>query len=173
MVTWKIPLIFEYLHDYSKFESIRIISINSITNSQLFQSYSQTLDASSVEFLSFFRVQDVETCHVTWLDSTRRNRRFVSRFELSTISTFHHVERLARSDVRPIFFCLLCGYYIDSISRQLVRDMAPVINPEEDYLTIVAAEEQIAATHAKRKKELEDAHAKLKGTCPDHLPVDW
>ncbi|RXW22721.1 hypothetical protein EST38_g3132 [Candolleomyces aberdarensis] len=43
-----------------------------------------------------------------------------------------------------------------------IRDMLPIIDPEEDYLTIVAAEEKIVASEAKRKKELEEAHAKLK-----------
>ena len=41
--------------------------------------------------------------------------------------------------------------------------MLPIIDPEEDYLTIVAAEEKIVASEARRKKELEEAHAKLKG----------
>ncbi|KAF8162911.1 hypothetical protein B0H34DRAFT_299817 [Crassisporium funariophilum] len=40
--------------------------------------------------------------------------------------------------------------------------MLPIINPEEDYLTIVAAEEKIAISEARRKKELEEAHANLK-----------
>lgn len=43
--------------------------------------------------------------------------------------------------------------------------MAPIIDPEEDYLTILSAEEQIALTEAKRKKELEDAQANLKCMC--------
>ncbi|TFK42939.1 hypothetical protein BDQ12DRAFT_644890 [Crucibulum laeve] len=43
-----------------------------------------------------------------------------------------------------------------------IRDMLPIIDPEEDYLTIVAAEERIATTEGKRKKELEEAHANLK-----------
>ena len=41
------------------------------------------------------------------------------------------------------------------------------MNPDEDYLTIVAAEEKIAASEAKRKKELEESHANLKGLCLD------
>ena len=41
--------------------------------------------------------------------------------------------------------------------------MLPIIDPEEDYLTIVAAEEKIAAAETKRKRELEDAYANLKG----------
>ncbi|KAF8739472.1 hypothetical protein AX14_009455 [Amanita brunnescens Koide BX004] len=43
-----------------------------------------------------------------------------------------------------------------------IRDMRPIIDPEEDYLTIVAAEESIAASEAKRKKQMEEAHANLK-----------
>jgi kinetochore protein Spc24 len=42
--------------------------------------------------------------------------------------------------------------------------MLPIINPEDDYLTIVAAEENIAASEARKKKEFEEAHTKLKGT---------
>ena len=40
--------------------------------------------------------------------------------------------------------------------------MLPIIDPEEDYMTIVAAEEKIIASETKRKKELEEAHAKLR-----------
>jgi kinetochore protein Spc24, fungi type len=47
--------------------------------------------------------------------------------------------------------------------RQLIRDMAPIIDPEEDYLTILAAEEQIASAEARRKRELDETHAHLKG----------
>lgn len=47
-----------------------------------------------------------------------------------------------------------------------IRDMRPIIDPEEDYLTIVAAEESIAVSEAKRKKQLEEAHANLKGAHP-------
>lgn len=41
--------------------------------------------------------------------------------------------------------------------------MLPVMDPEEDYMTIVAAEEKMGASEAVRKKELEEAHATLKG----------
>lgn len=51
------------------------------------------------------------------------------------------------------------------ILRKAIRDMHPIIDPEEDYLTIVTAEQTFAASEAKRKKELEEAHAKLKGSC--------
>ncbi|KAF7777519.1 hypothetical protein Agabi119p4_3591 [Agaricus bisporus var. burnettii] len=43
-----------------------------------------------------------------------------------------------------------------------IRDMRPVINPDEDYLTIVAVEQTVTASEARRKKELEEAHAKFK-----------
>ena len=58
--------------------------------------------------------------------------------------------------------------------------MVPIIDPEDDYLTIAAAEEQMALTHDVRQKELHEAHAKLKresssrpSTVPDiiHLLV--
>ncbi len=39
----------------------------------------------------------------------------------------------------------------------------PVMDPEEDYMTIVAAEERISASETARQKELEEAHANLKG----------
>ena len=41
--------------------------------------------------------------------------------------------------------------------------MLPIIDPEEDYLTIVAAEERIAATESRRKKEIEEAQGNMKG----------
>ncbi|KNZ75452.1 putative kinetochore protein spc24 [Termitomyces sp. J132] len=40
--------------------------------------------------------------------------------------------------------------------------MFPIIDPEEDYLTIVAAEEKIAATESQRKREIEEAQANMK-----------
>jgi len=44
--------------------------------------------------------------------------------------------------------------------------MLPVMDPEEDYMTIVAAEEGISASEAERKKVLEEVHANLKGLLP-------
>ena len=38
-----------------------------------------------------------------------------------------------------------------------------MMDPEEDYMTIAAAEAKISSSEAARKKELEEAHAKLKG----------
>lgn len=40
--------------------------------------------------------------------------------------------------------------------------MIPVIDPEEDYLTIAAAEEQMSITEEERRKELEEAHGKMR-----------
>jgi kinetochore protein Spc24 len=51
------------------------------------------------------------------------------------------------------------GLQFDS---KAIQEMLPIIDPEEDYLTIVAAEEKIAASEAKRKKELDDIHGNLK-----------
>ncbi|KAF9036566.1 hypothetical protein BJ165DRAFT_1504375 [Panaeolus papilionaceus] len=47
-------------------------------------------------------------------------------------------------------------------AAKLIRDMLPIMDPDEDYLTIVSAEESIASSEARRKKELEAAHANLK-----------
>ena len=41
------------------------------------------------------------------------------------------------------------------------------MDPEEDYMTIAEAEELMAKTEGVRKKELDDAHAKLRGS---HTP---
>jgi hypothetical protein len=48
--------------------------------------------------------------------------------------------------------------------RKLIRDMAHMMDPDEDYISIAATEQQTAATKAHRKKELEDAHANIKGS---------
>ncbi|KAF8201465.1 hypothetical protein BJ912DRAFT_1019420 [Pholiota molesta] len=47
-------------------------------------------------------------------------------------------------------------------ATKLIREMLPIIDPDDDYLTIVAAEEKIGISEARRKKELEEAHANLK-----------
>ncbi|KAF5365727.1 hypothetical protein D9758_003131 [Tetrapyrgos nigripes] len=43
-----------------------------------------------------------------------------------------------------------------------IQAMAAMIDPEEDYMTIVDAEEKFADSEAKRKKELEEAYSRLK-----------
>ncbi len=47
--------------------------------------------------------------------------------------------------------------------RKTIRDIIPIIDPEEDYLAIAAAEEQMAVIEAARKKELDDAQSKMRG----------
>jgi kinetochore protein Spc24, fungi type len=49
-------------------------------------------------------------------------------------------------------------------SRKLLRDMASFMDPEADYLAIVATEEQTALAENKRKRELEQAYTDLKGS---------
>jgi hypothetical protein len=39
-----------------------------------------------------------------------------------------------------------------------------MMDPDEDYISIAATEQQTATTKANRKKELEEAHANLKGS---------
>ncbi|KAI0708987.1 hypothetical protein C8Q76DRAFT_654415 [Earliella scabrosa] len=43
-----------------------------------------------------------------------------------------------------------------------IREMVPIIDPEDDYLTIAAAEERMALTQDVRQKELHEAHLRLK-----------
>lgn len=45
--------------------------------------------------------------------------------------------------------------------------MIPIIDPEEDYLTIASAEEQMTITEHARQKELHEAHSKMRG---EHSP---
>jgi len=47
-------------------------------------------------------------------------------------------------------------------TTKVIQEMLPVMDPEADYMTIVAAEGKITSSEAARKKELEEAHAKLK-----------
>jgi len=49
--------------------------------------------------------------------------------------------------------------------------MRPIIDPKDDYVNIIDAEQKLAASEAKRKKELEEAHANLKGS-PDNIFED-
>ena len=51
-------------------------------------------------------------------------------------------------------------------TSKAIRDMIPIIDPEEDYLTIAAAEEQMAVTEAARKKELDETQSKMRGMYP-------
>ncbi|THU99390.1 hypothetical protein K435DRAFT_717928 [Dendrothele bispora CBS 962.96] len=43
-----------------------------------------------------------------------------------------------------------------------IQEMAPMIDPDEDYVAIVEAEEKFAESEAKRRKELEEAYSRLK-----------
>jgi kinetochore protein Spc24 len=48
--------------------------------------------------------------------------------------------------------------------------MTTLMDPEEDYLSIIAMEEDAAAAEAKRNQELDQAHANLKGLSFNLLP---
>ena len=67
-------------------------------------------------------------------------------------------------DVHEAMLVLMLLLFFSELSphSKAIRDMLPIIDPEEDYLTIVAAEERIASAEDKRKKELEEAHANLR-----------
>ncbi|KAK7015003.1 hypothetical protein R3P38DRAFT_2998914 [Favolaschia claudopus] len=43
-----------------------------------------------------------------------------------------------------------------------LRGVKAVVDPDDDYLTLVAAEEAIAGSEAKRKKEVDELHSHLK-----------
>ncbi|OCH95614.1 hypothetical protein OBBRIDRAFT_745376 [Obba rivulosa] len=43
-----------------------------------------------------------------------------------------------------------------------LREMVTIIDPEEDYLTIAAAEEQMNLTEEARRKELEETHSRVR-----------
>ncbi|KAH9842955.1 uncharacterized protein C8Q71DRAFT_735315 [Rhodofomes roseus] len=43
-----------------------------------------------------------------------------------------------------------------------IREMIPIIDPEEDYLTIAAAEEQMSITEEERRKEMEEAQSRVR-----------
>ncbi|KAL0947088.1 hypothetical protein HGRIS_013229 [Hohenbuehelia grisea] len=45
---------------------------------------------------------------------------------------------------------------------KLIKEMMPIVDPEEDFNTIVIAEEHIAASEARKRKELDEAHGNLK-----------
>lgn len=110
-----------------------------------------------------------------------------SLLEHTVFQTLQYVNRCTRHDVRTGHFLRTFARFDDSESKA-IRDMVPIIDPEEDYLTIAAAEEQMAITEAARKKELGEAQANMRGTCymaspllircPDvqgfqHWPVFW
>lgn len=48
--------------------------------------------------------------------------------------------------------------------------MAAMMDPEDDYNTIVEAEEKIKASRVHREKEIEEAHANMKGASSIHIP---
>ena len=43
-----------------------------------------------------------------------------------------------------------------------IREMIPIIDPEEDYLTIAAAEEQMSLTEEERRKEIGEAQSRVR-----------
>ncbi|KAJ7343646.1 hypothetical protein DFH08DRAFT_873287 [Mycena albidolilacea] len=47
-------------------------------------------------------------------------------------------------------------------AMEVLHSVKAVVGPDDDYYTIVAAEQTIAAAEAKRKKELDELHANLK-----------
>lgn len=43
------------------------------------------------------------------------------------------------------------------------------MDPDEEYITIASAEEQMSMTEAARKKEIDESRAKMKGECVSRL----
>ena len=48
-------------------------------------------------------------------------------------------------------------------TSKVIQEMLPVMDPEEDYMTIIAADAKIKSSEVARMKQLEEAHTKLKG----------
>ena len=49
-----------------------------------------------------------------------------------------------------------------SACRKAIKEMIPIIDPEEDYLTIAAAEEQMSITEEERRKEIGEAQSRVR-----------
>lgn len=49
--------------------------------------------------------------------------------------------------------------------------MIPIIDPEEDYLTIAAAEEQMSITEEERRKELTEAQSRIRCQSYRRIPM--
>lgn len=52
-----------------------------------------------------------------------------------------------------------------------IKESVQIMDPDEEYITIASAEEQMSLTEAARKKELDEARSKMKGTA--HGAVLW
>ena len=48
-------------------------------------------------------------------------------------------------------------------SSKALRESVQIMDPDEEYITIASAEEQMSATAAARKKELDAARSNMKG----------
>ncbi|KAJ3811547.1 Spc24 subunit of Ndc80-domain-containing protein [Lentinula lateritia] len=57
-----------------------------------------------------------------------------------------------------------------SETTKVIVEMAAMMDPEDDYNTIVEAEEKIKASRVQREKEIEEAHANMKGASSIHIP---
>ena len=49
--------------------------------------------------------------------------------------------------------------YVKYLIRNAIKETVPIMDPEEDYMTIAEAEELMAKTEGVRKKELDDAQS--------------
>ncbi|KAF9009374.1 fungal-specific transcription factor domain-containing protein [Cyathus striatus] len=93
-------------------------------------------------------------------------RTFPSQMYSNEVGTINQQQAIVESNTMAMWLNVPTGFEEMSIDPQeairAIRDMLPIIDPEEDYLTIVSAEEKIAAAESKRKKELEEAQGNLK-----------
>lgn len=72
----------------------------------------------------------------------------------------HTRHNVCHPPTQNICKCLL------NVHRKAIRDMTPLIDPEDDYLTIVAAEEQMSVTEEERKKEIDQLQSKARSEYP-------
>ena len=51
-----------------------------------------------------------------------------------------------------------------SCCSKAIKESVQIMDPDEEYITIASAEEQMSLTAAARKKEADEARGKMKGT---------
>lgn len=71
--------------------------------------------------------------------------------------------RTYQRQCRPGYDASIIFWTLIFAASKAIKEMATMIDPDEDYLTVVAAKELIASVRESRKKDLDEAHANLKG----------
>ncbi len=76
-----------------------------------------------------------------------------------------YVHRYQRCRVSFTVYVMNATSDCSAAYSKAIKESVQIMDPDEEYITIASAEEQMSMTEAARKKEIDETRARMKGEC--------